>query len=59
MRPTDTPSPAVLNSEMRCVPPSSRSMPDVPTRSTTRAVDLLLKRQIALPDTAVTAPTCT
>ncbi len=59
MRPTETPRPAVLNSEMRWVPPSSRSMPAVPTRSTTRAVDLSLKRQIALPEIAVTAPTCT
>ena len=40
------------------MPPSSKSMPAVPTRSTTRAVDLSLKRQIALPEIAVMAPTC-
>ena len=58
MRPTETPRPAVLNSETRCAPPSSTSIPDVPTRTTARTLDLSLKRQTALADSAVAAPTC-
>ena len=59
MRPTETPRPAVLNSETRCAPPSSSSIPDVPRRITARTFDLSLKRQTARPERAVAVPTCT